>query len=122
MGLCLLNHSCAGSLSCVILVLPLQDMDNIASVFTHKTWQTGGLKAATKSMFKSRVNLKRPAAGAAGASRLAKLPSLPEDAAAAAAAATGDASNAYVSRGSLMASSSKKALLLSEQYMDSNAV
>jgi hypothetical protein len=30
-------------------------MDNIASVFTHKTWQTSGLVAATKSMFKARV-------------------------------------------------------------------
>jgi hypothetical protein len=47
-----------------VLLLLLQDMDNIASVFTHKTWQTGGLSAATKSMFKARVNFqakpKRP--------------------------------------------------------------
>jgi hypothetical protein len=35
-------------------------MENIASVFTHKTWRTGGLSAATKSMFKSRVDFKKP--------------------------------------------------------------
>jgi hypothetical protein len=37
-------------------------MENIASVFTNKTWQRGGLKAATKSMFKTKVDFKkRPA-------------------------------------------------------------
>lgn len=35
-------------------------MENIASVFTHKTWQKGGLSAATKSMFKSHVNFVKP--------------------------------------------------------------
>lgn len=33
----------------------LQDLENIASVFTNKTWKTGGLSGATKSMFKTRV-------------------------------------------------------------------
>jgi hypothetical protein len=32
-------------------------MDSIASVFTHRTYVTKGLKAAAKSMFKSRVTL-----------------------------------------------------------------
>lgn len=49
---------------CAAAAVVLQDMENIASVFTHKTWQTGGLSAATKSMFKARVKFtktKRPA-------------------------------------------------------------
>uniref|UniRef100_A0A383VW07 Major facilitator superfamily (MFS) profile domain-containing protein n=1 Tax=Tetradesmus obliquus TaxID=3088 RepID=A0A383VW07_TETOB len=37
----------------------LQDMENIASVFTNKTWQRGGFKAATKSMFKTKVDFKK---------------------------------------------------------------
>ena len=35
----------------------MQDMGVIASIFTHKSWQHGGFKAATRSMFKSRVVL-----------------------------------------------------------------
>lgn len=34
-------------------------MENIASVFTNKTWQRGGFKAATKSMFKTKVDFKK---------------------------------------------------------------
>jgi hypothetical protein len=43
----------------ILYCLPLQDMENIASVFTNKTWQRGGLKAATKSMFKTKVDFKK---------------------------------------------------------------
>lgn len=39
----------------------LQDMGAIGSIFTHKTWQRGGMSAATKSMFKTRVNFTKPA-------------------------------------------------------------
>jgi hypothetical protein len=35
----------------------MQDMDNIASIFTHHTYAKKGLKAAAASMFKPRVQL-----------------------------------------------------------------
>jgi hypothetical protein len=47
-------HACM--LDSITLV---QDMENIASVFTNKTWQRGGFKAATKSMFKTKVDFKK---------------------------------------------------------------
>jgi hypothetical protein len=44
---------------CCLPACASQDMENIASVFTNKTWQRGGLKAATKSMFKTKVDFKK---------------------------------------------------------------
>jgi OCT family organic cation transporter-like MFS transporter 4/5 len=49
----------------------MQDMGVIASIFTHKSWQNGGFKAATRSMFKSRVVL--PGIGGKGARRKPEL-------------------------------------------------
>lgn len=57
MQLCTPAHTFSDQLAAMFV----QDMDNIASVFTHKTWRTGGLAAATKSMFKTHVNFTKPA-------------------------------------------------------------
>ncbi|KAI8477034.1 MAG: major facilitator superfamily domain-containing protein [Monoraphidium minutum] len=49
----------------------MQDMDNIASIFTHKTLKTKGLKAAAASMFKPRVALGAPKPRGAAAKKRA---------------------------------------------------
>lgn len=108
--LCMHSAEIGGQLARLMLGLVLlQDMDNIASVFTHKTWQTKGFKAATKSMFKSRVNFTKPATRT---SRASKLPAVPEGSAASTAAADGS-QDAYVGRAGMMASNSQQALLSS---------
>eukprot|EP00878_Enallax_costatus_P027441 GHUV01029553.1.p1 GENE.GHUV01029553.1~~GHUV01029553.1.p1 ORF type:complete len:151 (+),score=47.84 GHUV01029553.1:419-871(+) len=87
----------------------IQDMENIASVFTHKTWQTKGLNAAAKSMFKTRVQFqKKPRT----ARSKRQLPAVPEGVPERGSASSSEPGSAYVSRGNLMAGNSKKALLL----------
>lgn len=94
-------------------------MDNIASVFTHKTWKTGGIKAATKSMFKARVYLKKPTTTpGAAAKRAGALAPVPEGMAPSAVSAKGMCSQ-QAAKSMLGASNSRVALLTSE---DSAAV
>lgn len=84
-------------------------MENIASVFTHKTWQTKGLNAAAKSMFKTHVRFQKKPRTA----KSKKLPAVLESGSDHRSESSSEPASAYVSRGNLIAGNSKKALLLS---------